>query len=296
MKQINFILPVFFLFIISCTSDQTEPLPGITGTVVHYENFASEFVAPRNLDIWLPPSYDDETQKRYPVVYMHDGQNLFNPETSFIGVDWGVDEAMTKLIGEGKIRKAIVIGIWNTPRRYYEYLPQRPIHEMVEQGFLDLEKEGIEMPESDDYLTFIVDELKPYIDANYRTLPGKHDTSVMGASMGALISLYALCEHPDVFGGAGCVSTHWPVGEGYVLHYLQNHIPVPGEHKFYFDYGTETLDSLYEPFQIKADVILREAGYMESDDWLTIKFEGHEHSERAWRKRVHIPLEFLIGQ
>lgn len=296
MKQINFILPVFFLFIISCTSDQTEPLPGITGTVVHYENFPSEHVAPRNLDIWLPPSYDDETQKHYPVVYMHDGQNLFNPETSFIGVDWGVDEAMTKLITEGKIREAIVVGIWNAPRRYYEYLPQRPIQEVVEQGLLDLEKEGMEMPESDDYLRFIVYELKPYIDASYRTLPGKHDTSIMGSSMGALVSLYAVCEYPDVFGGAGCVSTHWPVGEGYVLQYLQHHIPAPGEHKFYFDYGTETVDSLYEPFQLKADVILREAGYTESVDWQTIKFEGHEHSEHAWRKRVHIPLDFLIGQ
>ena len=114
--------------------------------------------------------------------------------------------------------------------------------------------------------------------------------------MGALISIYAVCEYPDVFGGAGCVSTHWPVGEGYVLQYLQHHIPAPGEHKFYFDYGTETVDSLYETFQLKADVILREAGYTESVDWLTIKIEGHEHSERAWRERVHIPLEFLIGQ
>lgn len=296
MKHINFILTVIFLFFISCTSERTEPLPGITGTIVHYENFPSEYVAPRNLDIWLPPSYEYETHKHYPVVYMHDGQNLFNPETSFIGVDWGVDEAMTKLIAEGKIREAIVVGIWNIPRRFYEYLPQRPIQEVFEQGLLDLEKEGMEMPESDDYLRFIVYEVKPYIDAGYRTLPGKHDTSIMGSSMGALISLYAVCEYPDVFGGAGCVSTHWPVGGGYVLQYLQHHIPAPVEHKFYFDYGTETVDSLYEPFQLKADVILREAGYTESVDWLTIKVEGHEHSERAWRERVHIPLDFLIGQ
>ena len=296
MKHINLLLPVVLLFLISCTSERIDQLPGITGTVVHYEDSPSEYVAPRNLDVWLPPSYDTEPHTRYPIVYMHDGQNLFNPETSFIGVDWGVDEAMTKLIAEGNTREAIVVGIWNTPRRYYEYLPQRPIREMVDRGFLDLEQQGLEMPESDDYLKYIVYELKPYIDANYRTLPGKHDTSIMGSSTGALISIYAVCEYPDVFGGAGCVSTHWPVGEGYVLQYLQHHIPAPGEHKFYFDYGTETLDSLYEPFQLKADVILREAGYMESVDWLTIKFEGHEHSERAWRERVHIPLEFLIGQ
>ena len=126
-------------------------------------------------------------------------------------------------------------------------------------------------------------------------MTGKNDTFTMGSSMGGLISLYAVCEYPDIFGGAGCVSTHWPIKGGIVLDYLENRLPPSGENKFYFDFGTETLDSLYEPFQIKADAIMYEAGYIENVNWLTKKFEGHEHSEHAWRKRVYVPLEFLIG-
>lgn len=292
----TFIIFLLSIVMSSCASNRDDSMPKVTGTLIHYENVSSEFIDPRNIDIWLPPSYDKAMELQYPVLYMHDGQNLFDPDLSFIGVDWGVDETMTRLIEEAKIREAIVVGIWNTPRRYYEYLPQRPIDEMVEQGLLNLDAEGMEMPESDNYLKFIVNELKPFIDENYRTLPGKDDTFIMGSSMGGLISLYAVCEYPDIFGGAGCISTHWPVGEGYVIDYLRTHIPAPGEHKFYFDFGTETLDSLYEPFQTKADAVLYEAGYTDSENWMTIKFEGHEHSERAWRERVHIPIEFLIGK
>ena len=93
---------------------------------------------------------------------------------------------------------------------------------------------------SDHYLRFIVEELKPYVDAHYRTLPDQHNTFIMGSSMGGLISLYAMCEYPHVFGGAGCVSTHFPIGRGIALKYMQDNLPDPKTHKFYFDYGTRT--------------------------------------------------------
>jgi predicted alpha/beta superfamily hydrolase len=295
MKSVKFLISVILICQSGCTSVEEKPSLGVTGTVVHFENFPSEYVVSRNIDIWLPPSYDRDSGTRYPVLYMHDGQNLFNPETSFIGVDWGIDETMTGLIEQGKIRETIVVGIWNTSRRFHEYMPQRPVEELVESGILDFRAEGFEMPCSDDYLKFIVEELKPFIDESYPTLTGRNDTYIMGSSMGGLISLYAACEYPDVFGGAGCISTHWPVGNGLVLMYLKKSLPPPGGNLFYFDYGTETIDSLYEPFQLKADAIIYEAGYTEGEDWITMKFEGHEHSEKAWRKRVHIPLEFLLG-
>ena len=116
----------------------------------------------------------------------------------------------------------------------------------------------------------------------------------MGSSMGGLISMYAMCEYPQVFGGAGCVSTHFPIGRGIALKYLQEHIPDPTSHKFYFDYGTKTVDKNYENYQKRADAILASAGYRQPEKWITRKFEGHEHSEIDWRKRVHIPLEFLL--
>ena len=120
-------------------------------------------------------------------------------------------------------------------------------------------------------------------------------TLVMGSSMGGLISLYAISEYPQVFGGAGCVSTHWPIGGYELVDEMAQILPDPATHRLYFDFGTETLDSTYEPFQHRMDDRLREAGYVEGVNWVTYKFEGAEHSERSWRERVHIPLEFLLG-
>lgn len=113
--------------------------------------------------------------------------------------------------------------------------------------------------------------------------------------MGGLISLYALEQYPHLFGGAGCLSTHWPTGEEMLVDYLGAHLPQAGAHRLYFDFGTATLDWNYEPFQRRMDEHLRAAGYREDVDWMTRKFEGAEHNEAAWRARVHIPLEFCWG-
>jgi len=270
--------------------------PGVTGTVLRYPSMPSGHVAARNVDVWLPPGYDREPGKRYPVLYMHDGQNLFDPATSYGGVDWGIDETMTRMIAAGEVREAIVVGVWNTPKRREEYMPQRAV-----QGAIDFNVPGstAARPEdiiSDRYLAFLVEELKPFIDANYRTLPDRADTYVMGSSMGGLVSQYAISKYPDVYGGAGCVSTHWPAGNGIALDDFAVHLPDPATHKYYFDYGTATLDESYEPYQLRADAILRGAGYVEGRNWITRKFEGAEHSEKAWRLRVGEPLAFLIGK
>ncbi|WP_246327457.1 alpha/beta hydrolase [Candidatus Competibacter phosphatis] len=144
-------------------------------------------------------------------------------------------------------------------------------------------------------MQFLVEELKPFIDARYPTLSDSAHTLVMGSSMGGLISLYALIEYPDVFGGAGCLSTHWPIGEEVLVDALGTALPSAGRHRLYFDFGTETLDANYEPWQQRMDEWLRTASYREGRDWSTRKFEGAEHSERAWRERVPIPLAFLLG-
>ncbi|HJW46870.1 MAG TPA: alpha/beta hydrolase-fold protein, partial [Lysobacter sp.] len=148
---------------------------------------------------------------------------------------------------------------------------------------------------SDDYLKFVVTELKPFIDATYRTRKGRDDTFVMGSSMGGLISLYAVAEYPEVFGGAGAVSTHWPIGDGIVIDWLGAHLPSPRNHRIYYDFGTATLDAQYEPYQRRMDALMPAHGYVEGRNWTTRKFEGAEHSERAWRARVDVPLVFLLG-
>jgi predicted alpha/beta superfamily hydrolase len=269
---------------------------GVSGKLKRYEKFESKFVEARNVDVWLPPDYDAAKAEKYPVLYMHDGQNLFDPELSYSKVDWGVDETMTLLIKEGKVRPAVVVGVWNSPKRTAEYMPQKAVDFANTKDLKNMPIKTENQIISDNYLKFLVEELKPFIDANYRTRRDRENTFVMGSSMGGLISAYAISEYPKVFGGAGCVSTHWLAGDGIVIEYLKKNLPDPRTHKIYFDFGTATLDAGYEPYQIKMDAVMREKGYVQSKNWLTRKFEGAEHSERAWRERVDIPLTFLLGK
>jgi predicted alpha/beta superfamily hydrolase len=262
----------------------TLPAGKVTGTVERFENFPSRLVEARTVDVWLPPGYARDKSRRYPVVYMQDGQNLFDPSVSYIGVDWGVDETMTRLIAQGAVEPAIIVGVWNSPHRVAEYMAQKAVADTA----------GRDTLLADRYLEFLVTELRPLIDSAYRTLRKPEATFIMGSSRGGLVSAYAVCEYPEIFGGAGCVSTHWVAWDGAALPYLQTHLPDPATHKFYFDYGTATLDSLYEPYQLRVDAIMAAGGYTSGRNWMTRKFDGAEHSERSWRERVDVPLTFFL--
>lgn len=270
-------------------------LPGPPARLDRYPGFKSHWVAAREVDVWLPPGYG-RTPRRYPVIYMQDGQNLFDPATSYAGVSWSVDQAMMRLIAAGQTHGAIIVGIWNTPARFAEYLPQDaalpdPVPLAV-TGFKPLPRSAVQ---SNAYLRFMVRELKPFVDRTYRTEPGRRHTFVMGSSMGGLIAAYAVVKYPRVFGGAACLSTHWPVANGVVIPYLAHHLPPPSTgHRFYFDHGTRTLDAGYGPYQQRMDAAMRAAGYRPGPLWMSRVFPGAEHSEKSWSKRVGIPLAFLL--
>ncbi len=268
-----------------------------TGTLLRYKNFPTQFLPARPIDIWLPPGYENSSADRYPVLYMHDGQNLFLPENAYAREPWAMDQAIAGLMETKKIPGLIVVGLWNVgENRWGEYLPQKPAQ--TPQGREFAARFANRLPGeicSDVYLRFLVNELKPFIDAAYRTRPEQSATFIMGSSMGGLISLYALTEYPHIFGGAGCISTHWPAGESLLIDYFGSVLPKPGTHKLYFDFGTETLDAAYEPWQTQMDEKMRTAGYVFGQDWVTQKFSGAAHNEISWRKRAHIPLEFLLG-
>ena len=274
-------LPVFLRWAYAVNA----PALQATGSVDSYQDVPSAYVPARNIDVWLPPSYATYPKRRYPVLYMHDGQNLFDPSMSFTGIDWDVDGTMTNLIDAHRVREAIVVAISNTPLRGNEYMPAKAAS--PEQRAYVL---------SDGYLRFIVQELKPAIDATYRTKPAREDTMVMGSSMGGLISAYAMSEYPDVFGAAGGMSTHWPANDGAVIDYLAAHLPARRTHRFYFDHGTATLDAGYAPYQQRMDAILREAGWREDRAFMSREFPGAEHNERAWRDRLEVPLQYLLGR
>jgi len=276
---------------------QAMPIPqaGHAARLEKHPEFPSANVPPRQVDVWLPPEYDADNARRWPVIYMHDGQNLFEAETSFGGVPWSIDESMNRLISTGRTRGAIIVGIWNTGAdRFAEYMPRKPMTEAVMMNYGPNIRVPLESLRSEEYLKFIVTELKPFVDHAYRTNPARDATFIMGSSMGGLISAYALVEYPDVFGGAACISTHWPAGEGGTIAYIASKLPPPGAARLYFDHGTGTLDASYEHHQRLLDNLLRAAGWTEGLNWITRRFPGAEHSERDWRKRVDIPLAFLL--
>ena len=263
---------------------------GITGTVERF-TAESELITPRDVEVWLPPYYAENSDKSYPVLYMHDGQNLFDPKQSkYAGWDWGIDEALTRLGYD-----VIVVGVHSDEKtRNIDYFPQGAGLDYAEAFRQDFGLFDPEALNADSYLSFLVDELKPKIDTIYRTKPDRKNTSIMGSSMGGLISLYAVSQYPDIFGSAGMVSTHFPPGDGVLTEYFSTILPDPRTHRLYFDFGTKTLDHNYEGYQDKMDAVVLAAGYERGVNWTTRKFENHDHSERSWRNRVHVPLNFLL--
>lgn len=307
-----FMKKVFALAICLCMAALAwAQLPKVaSGRLVRHENFASRYVQPRTVDVWLPATYDGK--KRHAVLYMHDGQMLFDSTTTWNKQEWGVDEILGRLIAEGQVPGCIVVAVRNGgPLRHSEYFPQKPFEALPaaqRDSLMGALRNGTQPlfaapVQSDKYLKFLVEELKPFIDRQYATKPQRAHTFVAGASMGGLISMYALCEYPKVFGGAACLSTHWPgifATEGNpvpaaFMAYLEKNLPAPKHHKIYFDLGTAALDAMYPPLQRQADEVMRRRQYPESL-WITRTFEGEDHSERAWQKRLHIPLLFLMGK
>ena len=304
MKFKFVLIALFFYSIANCQ------LPTIVaGTIQRIDSFRSKYVTARNIDIWLPEGYDNK--KKYPVLYMHDGQMLFDSAITWNKASWDVDDVVTNLRKQNKIEAVIVVGIWNGgTTRHADYFPQKPFESLStpqKKMIYDAARSngysvfGNYEIQSDNYLKFIVTELKPYIDSAFTTLKDAKNTVIGGSSMGGLISMYAICEYPTVFGAAICMSTHWPgifSMKGNPIpaafnSYMAKNLPSPNNHKMYFDFGTKTLDSLYEPLQAKIDQTMRKKGYTKAQ-WKTLKFEGDEHAELAWRRRLYIPLTFIF--
>jgi enterochelin esterase-like enzyme len=290
-----------FLNLLLCAFTALAQPPLVSsGTIKRYENFSSKYVDARNIDVWLPENYSPK--KKYAILYMHDGQMLFDSTANWNHQEWRVDETLGRLMKEKKIRDCIVVGIWNTGlTRSAEYFPQKAITNLSDDKQTELLPLLNSHPLADNYLRFLVGELKPFIDSVFSTHRDQQNTFVCGSSFGGLISMYAICEYPEVFGGAACLSTHWtglyradnnPVPDA-VLEYFNAHLPSPKDHRFYFDHGTATLDSLYAPFQLRADSIMKAHGFTGRNLESRV-FNGEDHSERAWARRFEIPALFLL--
>jgi predicted alpha/beta superfamily hydrolase len=298
------------LCIAVCFNLPAQEMKVSSGKLIEYLNFESNFVPSRTVRIWLPDNYD--SANIYSVIYMHDGQLLFDSSVTWNNQSWDVDDKISELIGKDKIETCIVVAIDNGNNlRHTEYFPQKIYNNLPEQylNYLDTltRSNGYKVlngeVNSDAYLRFLVEELKPFVDSNYSTNPSRENTFVMGSSMGGLISLYAICEYPQIFGGAACLSTHWTVSyelennpiPDLFVEYLNKNLPGPHTTKIYFDHGTLELDALYIQPQQKIDRLMREKGFTK-DSWNSHVFEGASHSERDWNARLDTPLIFLLGK
>lgn len=290
------LLHILSLLLITYISDAQLPIVS-SGKIIRHEQFPSNYVSPRNIDIWLPSEYNEKTP--FSVLYMQDGQMLFDSSTTWNKQEWGVDETLEELLQKGKVQNCIVVGIWNTPKRRTEYFPEKVFYDIPLPLRDSIQKDIGGKPQSDAYLKFIVTELKPFIDSVYNTHSDRQHTFIAGSSMGGILSFYALCEYPDVFSGSACLSAHWPgsvyrntneVPEAFAR-YAHRYLPKQPV-KIYIDQGTEGLDSWYAYGNKLMQKEIKRGAKKYSSSILTVK--GADHSERAWRERLAIPLVFLL--
>ncbi len=249
----------------------------MVGQVRHHRGVTTGLLKhKRDVIVWLPPGYDKEPDCHYPVLYMHDGQNLFDPATAFAGVDWRMDETATRLSKRGKMQEIIIVGIYNTPARLEEYADTKT---------------------GRNYMRFLVEELKPLIDKTYRTLPQREHTAVMGSSMGGLVSLYLVWKYPDIFSKAGCLSTSLSWRDRQVLKFIAAPAQaVPQDVKIYFDHGGLGEEGKYAADYLKLRDLFVEKGLRPDVDFKYYFDKKGDHSERSWARRVKRPLLFLFGR
>lgn len=276
--------------------------------LISIKQFESKYVTERDIFVRLPDSYNEEI--KYPVLYMHDGQMLFSTLDTWNGQSWRLDEVIDSLVLEGAIEDIILVGISSVSQeRHSNYFPEKPFNSL-ESSYRDslrnIDRYGSPMfgidVNSDDYLKFIVYELKPYIDNRFSTLSDVSNTFIAGSSMGGLISMYAFFEYPEIFGGAACISTHWigsfsdnsEIPDAFYSYLDARKESVSGR-KLYFDIGTATLDQYYPVHQRRMDQIFRSVEESIDFDFSTEVYEGEPHTEIAWSKRVHEALTFLLA-
>ena len=266
----------------------------------------------------LAPGYS-ANRERYALLFRQDGQKLVrsSPRASGLadGGKWGPGPVAAKLMAEGAIRPAVLVGIANLGiDRARQYTPQAVYARLPAAARTALDRQFGGKPFSDAYLRFLVETLKPFIDAHYRTDPGRASSFVMGSSMGGLIALYALSQYPEVFGGAACLSTHWPVvlpGPGGISYagadppfapavrrafvaYLRAKLGAPRGRRLWFDHGTRSLDAYYGPYQRRVDRAMAALGWRRGVDFESRVYPGATHNEHAWRARLAAPLKFLL--
>jgi predicted alpha/beta superfamily hydrolase len=246
----------------------------ITGIVKYHRNFQGAGINPRDIIVWLPPDYESNFIKNYPVLYMHDGQNIVDPRTSAFQVDWQIDEAADSLIRKKLIEPIIIVGIYNTPDRNQEYSED-------ELGLL--------------YMNFIVDSLKPFIDRNYRTKLERMNTANGGGSLAGLISFMLMWEYSNIFSKAICFSPAFKIDQYDFVDNVKSYEGNLKQFQLFIDNGDNELDSSLQPGVDEMLTVLKQQGYIEGNHFYFHKGKNSLHSERGWAKNIWRALIFIFG-
>lgn len=304
MRFLRRLIMLFALLLVATGAANAKRSP--EGRLVDLPHVASTQIAPPRVLIWLPPGYD-HGRKRYGVVYMHDGQHVFSSAKSGVDPAWDADKSLLRLIAAKQIEPVIIVAIWNAgAARGREYYPQAFYTMAPAWARAEVDRLFKGPVFSDAYLKFLTGELKPMIDRRYRTLADRDHTTVVGSSMGGLISLYAIAEYPQIFGAAGCISTHWPLTNPVITptqrdemlavwdKYLTDRLGPPAGRRIWFDHGDQTLDGFYGPWQSAIDAKLIRIGWQPGSDMSTRLYQGAAHDEASWSARLDDVFGWLL--
>jgi predicted alpha/beta superfamily hydrolase len=251
-----------------------------TGDFRFYEDLQSQFLGPkRNVLVYLPPGYDADPSRRYPTLYLQDGQNLFDSATAYGGVEWGVDETAQALIETGEIEPLIIVGVYNTgEHRIDEYTPT--LDPKVKKG-----------GQGDRYGRFLIEELKPFIDSQYRTRTDPGSTGLGGSSLGGLLTLYLGLRIPQRFGRLMVMSPSVWWDGAMILRYVES-LSAKSPTRIWLDIGTR--EGRVTPGKVRQlNELLIKKGWRPDVDLSFLEVQGGQHSERDWAARVGPALKFL---
>jgi len=245
----------------------------ITGQIEYIRNLSGKDLTPRDVAVWLPPDYTKNPGRRYAVLYMHDGQNLFSARTAGYGVEWRIDEIADSLIHLRLIEPLIVVGIYNTDARNQEYATG-------DTGRC--------------YRDFVIEQVKPLIDRRYRTLPDREHTATGGSSLGGLVAFILLWENPQIFSKAICMSSAFLIDTLDYVRVIKNHRGDRPSVKIYIDNGGIDLENELQPGIDAMLETLDKIGYRKNCDYFWVKDSLAQHNEAAWSRRIAYPLQMFF--
>lgn len=245
----------------------------VVGKLVSFDLFECKGLEyKRPITVWVPDSYSEKSEPS-AVIYMHDGQNLFEPEASFGGNDWKVDETITKLLSQKAIKNCIVVGIPNSPDRMKEL--------------------NLESKLGKAYAEFVINEVMPFVNGKFNTSKKPEDNIIAGSSMGGLMSFQMAMEYPEIFGKAACFSSAFPYTFSQIMAKVAKSDNLPFNSKIYIDTG-DLEDRITLSYHEMYDLLIQK-GFVEGKNLMGYEAKNAIHTESAWANRFHIPMKFLLG-